>query len=69
MVGRPLRAATPAAPAGREPPDSMGILFITTLTGVGGLALGGCLAAAVHSPSDRAVSLLLQKMIVPGGKL
>ncbi len=36
------------------------ILFITTLTGVGGLALGGCLAAAVHSPSDRAVSLLLR---------
>ena len=36
------------------------ILFITTLTGVGGLALGGCLAAAVHSPSDQAVSLLLR---------
>ena len=27
------------------------ILTITTLTGVGGLALGGALAAAVHSPS------------------
>ena len=36
------------------------ILFITALTGVGGLALGGGLAAAVHSPSDRTVSLLLR---------
>ena len=36
------------------------ILLITALTGVGGLALGGGLAAAVHSPSDRAVSLLLR---------
>ena len=36
------------------------ILFITTLTGVGGLALGGGLAAAVHSPSDKTVSLLLR---------
>ncbi len=36
-------------------------IFLTTaLTGVGALALGGCLAAAVHSPSDRAVSLLLR---------
>ena len=36
------------------------ILTITTLTGVGGLALGGALAAAVHSPSERTVSLLLR---------
>ena len=36
------------------------IFLITALTGVGGLALGGGLAAAVHSPSDRAVSLLLR---------
>ena len=36
------------------------IFLITALTGVGGLALGGSLAAAVHSPSDRAVSLLLR---------
>ena len=36
------------------------IFFITALTGVGGLALGGVLAAAVHSPSDRTVSLLLR---------
>lgn len=36
------------------------IIFITALTGVGGLALGGVLAAAVHSPSDRTVSLLLR---------
>ncbi|MDE6879904.1 MAG: ZIP family metal transporter [Oscillospiraceae bacterium] len=36
------------------------ILFITALTGVGGLALGGMLAAAVHGPSDRTVSLLLR---------
>lgn len=36
------------------------VFLITALTGVGGLALGGGLAAAVHSPSDRAVSLLLR---------
>ena len=36
-------------------------LFLTTaITGVGALALGGALAAAVHAPSDRAVSLLLR---------
>ena len=29
------------------------IFLITAVTGVGGLALGGGLAAAVHSPSDR----------------
>lgn len=36
------------------------IFLITALTGVGGLALGGGLAAAVHCPSDKAVSLLLR---------
>jgi ZIP family zinc transporter len=36
------------------------IFLITAVTGVGGLALGGGLAAAVHSPSDRTVSLLLR---------
>lgn len=36
------------------------IFLITALTGVGGLSLGGALAAAVHSPSDRTVSLLLR---------
>ena len=36
------------------------IILITAVTGVGGLALGGGLAAAVHSPSDRSVSLLLR---------
>lgn len=36
------------------------IFLITALTGVGGLALGGGLAAAVHSPSDKTVSLLLR---------
>lgn len=36
------------------------IFAITALTGVGGLALGGVLAAAVHSPSEQAVSLLLR---------
>ena len=36
------------------------ILLITAVTGVGGLTLGGALAAAVHSPSDRTVSLLLR---------
>lgn len=36
------------------------ILWITALTGAGGLALGGILAAAVHNPSDRAMSLLLR---------
>lgn len=42
--------------------DSIYILIFlgTTLTGVGGLALGGALAAAIHSPSDRMVSLLLR---------
>ena len=38
----------------------MTIFLITALTGVGGLALGGGLAAMVHSPSDKAVSLLLR---------
>ena len=36
------------------------IFLITALTGAGGLALGGGLAAAVHSPSDKTVSLLLR---------
>lgn len=36
------------------------IFFITALTGAGGLALGGGLAAAVRSPSDRTMSLLLR---------
>ena len=36
------------------------ILLITALTGAGGLALGGGMAAMVHSPSDRTVSLLLR---------
>lgn len=36
------------------------IILITAVTGVGGLALGGGLTAAVHSPSDRSVSLLLR---------
>lgn len=36
------------------------IFFVTALTGVGGLALGGGLAAAVHNPSDKALSLLLR---------
>lgn len=36
------------------------IFLITALTGVGGLALGGGLAAAIHSPSERSVSLLLR---------
>ncbi|MDE7242697.1 MAG: ZIP family metal transporter [Oscillospiraceae bacterium] len=36
------------------------ILCITAFTGVGGLAVGGALAAAVHTPSGRAVSLLLR---------
>lgn len=36
------------------------IICITALTGIGGLSLGGGLAAAVHSPSDRTVSLLLR---------
>lgn len=36
------------------------ILCITAVTGVGGLAAGGMLAAAVHSPSERTVSLLLR---------
>ena len=36
------------------------ILFITAVTGVGALALGGALAAALRSPSDRTMSLLLR---------
>lgn len=36
------------------------ILCITAVTGVGGLALGGALAAGLHNPSDRAMSLLLR---------
>lgn len=36
------------------------ILWITALTGVGGLALGGGLAVLVHGPSDRQMSLLLR---------
>ena len=36
------------------------IFLITALTGVGGLALGGGFAAAVHDPSERSVSLLLR---------
>ena len=36
------------------------IFCITAVTGAGGLALGGVLAAAVHSPSDRTMSLLLR---------
>lgn len=36
------------------------ILIVTTLTGVGGLALGGILAVLVHGPSDRQMSLLLR---------
>ena len=36
------------------------IFLITATTGAGGLALGGGLAAMVHSPSERAVSLLLR---------
>ena len=40
--------------------DYLTILVITAATGVGGLALGGALAAAIRSPSDRTVSLLLR---------
>lgn len=36
------------------------IFCITAATGAGGLALGGLLATAVHSPSDRTMSLLLR---------
>lgn len=36
------------------------ILLITALTGVGGLALGGAAAAAIHSPTNRTVSLMLR---------
>ena len=36
------------------------IFIITTLTGVGGLALGGVAAVLVHGPSDRQMSLLLR---------
>ena len=38
----------------------LSIFLITAVTGAGGLALGGGLAAMVHSPSDRMVSLLLR---------
>ena len=40
--------------------DYLTMLVITAVTGVGGLALGGALAAALHSPSDRSISLLLR---------
>lgn len=36
------------------------LFLVTALTGVGGLALGGGLAAVVHDPSDKALSLLLR---------
>ena len=36
------------------------ILLITAVTGAGGLALGGTLAAALHSPTNRTVSLMLR---------
>lgn len=36
------------------------IFLVTAVTGVGGLALGGALATVLHTPSDRAVSLLLR---------
>lgn len=36
------------------------ILFLTTLTGVGGLALGAAAAALMREPSDRQMSLLLR---------
>ena len=36
------------------------ILWITVLTGVGGLALGGLAAVLVHDPSDRQMSVLLR---------
>lgn len=36
------------------------ILLIAALTGVGGLALGGVLAALIHGPSDKQMSLLLR---------
>ena len=36
------------------------IFCIPAVTGAGGLSLGGVLAAAVHSPSDRTMSLLLR---------
>ena len=36
------------------------IFCITAVTGAVGLSLGGVLAAAVHSPSDRTMSLLLR---------
>ncbi len=36
------------------------VLLITAITGVGGLALGGGMAAALHTPSGRSVSLLLR---------
>ncbi len=40
--------------------DYLTMLVITAVTGVGGLALGGALATALHSPSDRSISLLLR---------
>lgn len=36
------------------------IFLITAFTGVGGLALGGGVAAVIHNPSDQSVSLLLR---------
>ena len=36
------------------------ILWITVLTGVGGLALGGLAAVLIHNSSDRQMSLLLR---------
>lgn len=36
------------------------IFLVTLLTGVGGLALGGGLAAAIHRPSEKHMSLLLR---------
>ena len=36
------------------------IFLITALTGVGGLTLGGVLAAAVHSPTNKTMSLMLR---------
>lgn len=36
------------------------ILLITAVTGVGGLAMGGVLAAMVHSPTNKTMSLMLR---------
>ena len=36
------------------------IIFVTVLTGIGGLALGGGLAVLIHRPSDRQMGLLLR---------